>query len=111
MHRLSSFNRLVNTCLPICLSWSSSGELLAPARPRICAELQLLSVPETVTFGGGISDLRASSAVLYPRSYTLGGLYLARYDDSPVGAFDEARCIPRNRLLTMACCSGPADPE
>ena len=24
------------------------------------------------------------------RSYTLGGLYLARYDSSPAGAFDEA---------------------
>ena len=24
-----------------------------------------------------------------PRSYTLGGFYLARYSDSPVGAFDE----------------------
>lgn len=23
--------------------------------------------------------------------YTLGGLYLARYDDSPAGAFDEVR--------------------
>jgi hypothetical protein len=29
-----------------------------------------------------------------PRSYTLGGVYLARYDASPAGAFDEvgSRC-------------------
>ena len=25
----------------------------------------------------------------HPHSYTLGGLYLARYEDSPVGAFEE----------------------
>jgi hypothetical protein len=25
------------------------------------------------------------------RRWTLGGLYLARYDDSPVGPFDEVR--------------------
>ena len=27
-----------------------------------------------------------------PRSYTLGGFYLARYADSPVGQFDEVSC-------------------
>ena len=25
--------------------------------------------------------------------YTLGGFYLARYDDSPVGAFEEVRML------------------
>ncbi len=30
--------------------------------------------------------------------YTLGGLYLARYTDSPVGAFDEVRSLPCGTL-------------
>lgn len=31
------------------------------------------------------------AAPCLPCSYTLGGFYLARYDDSPVGQFDEVR--------------------
>ena len=30
-------------------------------------------------------------AIIYICRYTLGGFYLARYSDSPVGKFDEVR--------------------
>ena len=32
--------------------------------------------------------------------YTLGGFYLARYEDSPVGAFDEVRRRRKRRRAT-----------
>ena len=34
-------------------------------------------------------DRQGDSLPVCARSYTLGGLYLARYTDSPAGAFDE----------------------
>lgn len=38
-----------------------------------------------------------------PHSYTLGGFYLARYDDSPVGAFDEVREREKKAHVFPAC--------
>jgi hypothetical protein len=42
-------------------------------------------------------------AVPRPRSHTLGGVYLARYDDSPVGAFDEVRAHACARVRACVC--------
>ena len=36
------------------------------------------------------------------RSYTLGGVYLARYDASPAGAFDEVGAQLRSRWQPLA---------
>lgn len=43
-------------------------------------------------------EAATGGASIYPvRRYTLGGFYLARYTDSPVGAFDEVCAAARQR--------------
>lgn len=36
-------------------------------------------------------DAAHATVLLHAPRYTLGGVYLARYDDSPAGSFDEVR--------------------
>jgi len=49
--------------------------------------------------------VHAAAAPPGARRYTLGGVFLARYSDSPVGAFDEVRAPVRAGVGGRGCSS------
>ncbi len=69
------------------------------ARRFIPADLRLVELfgcaPTPASAAPAPPAERAAAASLGPRRYTLGGVFLARYSDSPVGAFDEVRAPGR----------------